>query len=439
MKIDEVLSRRFTRRSVCGLMAGVSGSALLSACRSVRSDDDDDSVVDATDDDVSDDVDDEDQDDDVDPQPVVDDDSDDEEADDDADDVDEDPDEEDDVDDVEEEPEAEPRYEVDPDVDVLAGEVVDYQLNSDGEWDGHFGSVTYRLRRGWVDGDDVGYIRADSSDRDFAQQLGLVYAPALGNVLDLDDGVGELYIFEGGPAGQLPVMSVTPADGDRYSGAFRVHRVMYVGKTATPLVSEEEVLDAAELDNVLIFDTDIVVNFPVVIWPGGQLAVDEEGTEALGGQLLAEPDFEAGEVTFKLHQAYPGNRYIIADVVGDDPETLMESDESDAAQALIDAGATTSLEVFLNGPLGPGLMGHQPEISDAEAGSESWSPFAELHSVEWVDEDDAVPVTSAEELDALAESGDVLHHDGAPNGDGVAIVLNCPSPIFAAVTWNPDE
>jgi hypothetical protein len=56
-------------------------------------------------------------------------------------------------------------------------DVLDHALSSE-EWSGAFGFVTYRLHRGAVDGKDVWFIRTDSSDKVYADQEPLVWAPS---------------------------------------------------------------------------------------------------------------------------------------------------------------------------------------------------------------------------------------------------------------------
>jgi hypothetical protein len=462
----ETLSWRVTRRTMLSLIAGAGASMTLLACQIVREEEDDDTPDDVDEDedeDAEDDEDDEDDEDEPDEdqededEPDVDepeeDESDDEDGDlddvDDEDDEDEPDDDDDDVDDEdaeegedeEDEDEEEPEQE-DEDVEaqVVVGDVVDYTLGPAGRWDGPFGSVTLRLHRGWVNGQDVTFIRTDASDQSFAAQEGLVYAPLLANALDEPGSYSDLYLFDGAAEGQLPVMSASPADGDTFSPAFRIHYVNVIGKIGTSITDVAEIHSAAELSFVDIESTDIIVNYPVVTWPGGQIAVDQTKTEALGGgQLIDAPDVDGGQVTFKLHQCYPGSRYIITDTSALPMAPMMGAGEAGGTQLLIAAGAVAPITVFMNGLAGTGAMGFQPGVFNTTAGDPAWSPFWEHFTAEWVNEDDAVAVTSQQQLDDLVASGDLNLYGGVPDTDPDTFVVNCSVPILAPVTWRPPE
>lgn len=57
-----------------------------------------------------------------------------------------------------------------------------------------------------------------------------------------------------------------------------------------------------------------MLNAAVVKWPSGAMPVDGERTVTLGpGQLLEAPDTTKMTVTFKLHECFPGVRYILTD------------------------------------------------------------------------------------------------------------------------------
>src|SRR5687767_595252 len=51
---------------------------------------------------------------------------------------------------------------------AIVGDVVDFQLGSEGNWPGHFGAVTLTMHPGFYDGGDAWYIRTDASDEQFA-------------------------------------------------------------------------------------------------------------------------------------------------------------------------------------------------------------------------------------------------------------------------------
>jgi hypothetical protein len=324
------------------------------------------------------------------------------------------------------------------DAEVIVDDVIEFNLSPDGRWDGPFGSVTMQLHRGWVDGEEVTFIRTDASDEDFAGEEGLVYVPLMANALDEPDSHSELYLFESGHADQLPVMSASPADGESFSPAFRINYVISSGEMEGPLTSAQEIQDAADEGSVEIDETEIIVNYPVITWPGGQIPVDTDKAEALGGgQLIEDPDIDGGQVTLKLHQCYPGSRYIITDTSALPMAPMMGAGEAGASGMLIDAQAVAPITIFLNGLEGTGAMGFQPGIFNSNAGDLAWSPFWEHFAAEWVNEEDAVPVTSQRQLDDLVEAGDLIRYGGVPDTDPDTFVVNCSVPILAPVSWEP--
>jgi hypothetical protein len=376
------------------------------------------------------------------PPPPDDDDDDEEEMIDEDEDVPEEEEEEEEDDEEEEEPDEDDDEDVVDDIDatVIVDDVIDFTLAPEGRWDGPFGSVTMRLHRGWVDGEDVTFVRTDASDQSFAEQEGLVYVPLMANALEMPDSYTDLYLFEDAMDGQLPVMSSSPADGEAFSPAFRVHYVTVNGGDGDPLTSAADILDAADAGDVSVDATDIIVNYPVVTWPGGQIAVDEDKVEALGGgQLIEDPDIEGGQVTLKLHQCFPGSRYIITDTSALPMAPMMGAGEAGGSQLLIEAGAVAPITIFLNGLPGTGAMGFQPGVFNTNAGHPEWSPFWEHFAAEWVNPDEAVPVTSQAQLDELVDSGDLIRYGGVPDTDPDTFVVNCSVPILAPVTWQPPD
>ena len=437
LDIERMLAQRLTRRTVVGVLAGSTATLVLAAC----ADDDDDEdapVAEEPDDDEPEEE----------PEPEVDDDEEEEEEveeDHNDDPMEEDDDHEEDeveeVDDHDDEDEMDDHDEdEDVEAEVIVDDVIDYHLAPDGRWDGPFGSVTMQLHMGWVDGEEVTFIRTDASDEDFATEEGLVYVPLMANALDEPGSHSELYIFENGHEDQRPVMSSSPADGENFSPAFRIHICRNGDMMDEPLTSEQAIMDAADAGDIDLEETDIIVNYPVITWPGGQIPVDEDKVEALGGgQLIEDPDLDGGQVTLKLHQCYPGSRYIITDTSALPMAPMMGAGEAGASGLLIEARAVAPITIFLNGLEGTGAMGFQPGIFNANAGDLAWSPFWEHFAAEWVNEDEAVAVTSQRQLDELVEAGDLTLYGGVPDTDPDTFVVNCSVPILAPVTWEPPE
>ncbi len=314
---------------------------------------------------------------------------------------------------------------------AIVGDVLDFSLEPQG-WEGAFGFVTLRLHRGLVDGEDVHFIRTDTSDETFASEEELVFAPKIGRLLDTGD-TGTLYLIEGGEE-QPAVLSSQPGRDD-YTPAWQVVRASWSG-SARPLSSADEVTAAAEQGDLELDETDVVMNAAVISWSGGELPADEERTAYLGpGQLLEPPDLDALEVTFKLHECFPGSRYIVVDTALAPMAEGMAVAHTPALAAATGTEAIGRTNVFMNGIAGPGPMGFQPSVFDAEAGDPAWSPFWDHYTYGWADGVDAQVLATQDEIHAARDAGDLDEFPGTPKTEGETFTVNCPVPVVAPNTF----
>ncbi len=321
-------------------------------------------------------------------------------------------------------------------VQVIVGDVIDYTLTPEGRWPGPFSSVTLRLHPGFFDGEDAWFIRTDASDSEFAEAEGLVYVPLRRNALQAAGSFADLYRFADGAEGQRPVVSTVPGRDD-FTSAFRLHDVAFAGEPDV-LDSVAAIREAEAAGPVPVTPTELVVNPPLVVWPGGGLAVDPDLILPLGpGPLIEEPDLAAGTVTFKLHQCYPGSRYIATDTSAAPMAPMMGVVGSSPTQALIDVAATAPIYVFGNGLAGPGPMGFQPSIFNTSAGDIVWSPFWEHFTVVWTDPAQARLLTTEAEVMAAVEAGELELFNGTPDTHPNGFVVNCPAPLLAPNPYDP--
>jgi hypothetical protein len=311
------------------------------------------------------------------------------------------------------------------------GDVLRFSTRPQG-WKGLFGFVTFRLHPVFFDGKLSYHIRTDASDQAFAQARGLVFVPKL--ALALPEATADYYLFRGGAAGQLPVVSTVPGRHG-FTPAYRVHRVSW--KTAPRLLrSVEQVRDAQSAGQVEIETTNVVVNYPVVRWPEGQLPVDRQRTQYLGqGQLLEDPDVNRREVTFKLHQCFPGHWYIVTDTSAAPMAPMMRIAASPKTGLLTKAGATAKILVFGNGIKGPGPMGFQPSVFDSNPGDAIWSPFWDHFTFTWNSGAKARVLRNEREIVAEESAGRLKRWPGTPDTKGELFVVNCPAPVSAPPTW----
>jgi hypothetical protein len=307
---------------------------------------------------------------------------------------------------------------------VLVDDVLDFRLRGDFAWNG--GWVQFRLHEGRIDGEPIWFIRTDASDQTFATDEGLVFAPLLAVARAVEGGTGKIYLFDDG----RPAVLSTGPGRDDFTPLYEVVNVTTNG--AGSLESAAAVKLAGATGEVTLEETPVVVNYPAVKWPGGELPVDTVVELPLAnGPLLVAADTEAMTVTFKLHQCYPESRYIITDTSAVPMAPMMSIPASPATAGLAAVGAVSTITVFGNGLTGPGAMGFQPGVFREKAGEPAWSPLWDHFTAVWQDPAAASLLTTQAEINGLVESGALELFVGTPNTDGQGFVVNCPAPIVA--------
>ncbi len=233
--------------------------------------------------------------------------------------------------------------------------------------------------------------------------------------------------------GRVPVFSRTPT-ADTYTSLFAIKNVTVSDDSAD--LSSAEAIEQAVSDGKASLEDGSFVNFPVVKWPGGELAEDTERETYLGtGQLLGPVNTDEMTVTFKLHQCFPGSRYIVTDTSIAAMAPMMSIPASPPNAKLMDTGATDEIWVFANGLAGSGVMGFQPAIFDNQAGQPAWSPFWNHFTVKWTDESKAKVLRNSTEIRDLISSGDLGLFNGVPDSHPTGFVVNCPVPVLAPNTF----
>jgi hypothetical protein len=147
------------------------------------------------------------------------------------------------------------------------------------------------------------------------------------------------------------------------------------------------------------------------------------------------PDTSGMRVTFKLHECFPGVRYIVADTSLEPMAEGMHIVLSPGLRDSRPAGATGRTNVFMNGLKGPGPMGFQPSVFDSQAGDADWSPYWDHMTYAWADGAQPRVLTTEEEVHAVRDSGDLEEFPGTPDTNGDVFTVNCPVPVLAPNTF----
>lgn len=315
---------------------------------------------------------------------------------------------------------------------AIVGDVIDFALTSD-DWPGEFGYVTMRLHEAMVGGALVHFIRTDVSDEEYAEQEELVFVPRMANLAD-EGLAAAAYQFDNGADGQRTVLSTEPGRDD-YTPAFRLHRVQW-DSTPRVLESEEQIQQAQEAGDLTVESTSIVVNYAVISWSDGEMAVDEDLEEYLGGgQLIEPPDLEELTVTIKLHECFPGSRYILTDTTGAPQAENMNVVHAPGLDGASEAGATGRVNVLMGGLEGPGPMGDQPSVFDSRAGDPVWSPYWDHMTYGWEDGAEPRLLRTEEEILEAHEAGELEEFIGVPPSHPEGFIVNCQVPVVAPSTF----
>ncbi|HEX6330393.1 MAG TPA: hypothetical protein VF129_03780 [Actinomycetota bacterium] len=315
---------------------------------------------------------------------------------------------------------------------AIVADVLDFALTSP-DWQGAFGWVRLRLHPAVVDGGEAWFIRTDASDETYARDEGLVYVPKIAG-LSVAGAAGEAYLFANGADGQPAVLSGEPGHDD-YSPAWRINEVTWSG-SPTLLESASDVLAAADAGDLTIASNDVIANMPVVQWAGGGMPVDSELVEYLGGgQLIEAPDTAGGSVLFKLHECFPGSRYIVCDTSAPPMAEGMAISGSPGLATAPEAGATGRVNVFMPGVEGSGPMGGQPSVFDSTAGDPAWSPYWDHMTYVWKESADARVLATEAEIHDARDAGELDEFPGTPDTGGEIFTVNCPVPVIAPNTF----
>lgn len=312
--------------------------------------------------------------------------------------------------------------------EVIVGDVLDHALTSD-QWAGSFGFVTFRLHEGLFEGEPIYFIRTDASESAFAEENQLVFVPLLNAGREV---AAPLYVFDDD---RPPVLSTSPGNEENFTSLYHINNVS-VSDSSLTLDSAAAVEEAAANGGVAIEEGNIFVNYPVVKWPGGELSVDTEKDSYLGtGQLIEPANTGDMTVTFKLHECFPGSRYIVTDTSIAAMAPMMSIPASVPNEALMNSGALDEIWVFGNGIEGSGVMGFQPAIFDNQASQPAWSPFWNHFTVTWAEGVEPTVIRSSVEIRELIDSGDLELFNGVPDSHPTGFVVNCPVPVLAENTF----
>ena len=302
--------------------------------------------------------------------------------------------------------------------------------------------ATIPMHMGSFENESVYYIITDINNQTQAdlisekQEWKVEHAPILSDTPN--NVLQTVYMFTDGVLGdgihgfQPEIFSSTPAQADEYSALVSVTNVSWkISQVPEVLDSVEAIMEADEAKTIKLEKTDIVINMPQIIWPDGQMIVNNktltDDTEYGGGQVL-DIDTEEMTVTFIAHRGWgPDGRtvyYIVTDATPSAPAEMMGVIDSPTSANLIASPAAVDLFQFSNGIKGSGPLGFQPGIAASAPGDETYSPMWRIHLIEWNDPENAKILETKADIDEFLSEGLITVNLARPmNSDHI---VNCP-------------
>jgi hypothetical protein len=301
--------------------------------------------------------------------------------------------------------------------------------------------VTIPMHLGFFGKESVYYIVTDSSNKTLAEKISekqnwktqfapkLRWAPA--------SSQDTIYTFTNGIKGdgmygfQDEVFSSTPKSDD-YSPLRSLVTVSWKpGQKPQVINSAEEILKAEKERRLVLTKTNVTLNAPQIVWPGGQLFVRN------GTNLSNEISFEKGQVieiskdskkvTFVAHRAWgPDGRttyHIISDVTPVGPADLIGVPVSSKLANVLSSAAFSDMYQFKNGLKGSGPLGFQQNVLSTKL-DESYVPICRVSIVEWKSESTASILETISDIDKKKSDGVIYVSLARPLSNDY--MVNCP-------------
>jgi hypothetical protein len=264
--------------------------------------------------------------------------------------------------------------------------------------------VSIPMHSGFFAGGHVSYIITDSSNKTFGDKItgkqswSVEFSPRLAKVSS--SAQGTVYSFTNGIKGeglhgyQSEVFSSSPARPDSYSPLHSLVTVSWKqGQKAQILNSAEAVLKAEKESRIKLVKTNVVINTPHILWPGGQLQLrnntditDESSFDK--GQVISISN-ETKKVTFVAHRGWGSDGrtvyYIITDATPMGPANLLGVPNVPKLAGALSSSTVSEMYQFKNGVRGPGPFGYQASILSSTLEDGSYIPVCRVSIVEWND------------------------------------------------------
>lgn len=296
--------------------------------------------------------------------------------------------------------------------------------------------VTIPMRVGFFAKDPVYYIVTDSSNQTIAEKASrdwnvqfapkLRWAPA--------SSQDPVYVFTNGEKGdgiygyQNDVFASSP-EQESYSPLRSLVLISWkAGQKPQVLNSADEVFKAEKESRIKITKTNVTINAPQIVWPGGEL-VAKNGTvsEEFDSTQVLKIDKDSKKVTFVAHRAWGADGrtiyHIITDATPKGPAGMMGVPVSEKLANVLSSSAFSEMYQFKNGIKGPGPLGFQASVLDSKL-DQSYVPVCRVSIVEWKDQKTPSILENLEDINKAKSAGVIDVILARPLSEDH--VMNCP-------------
>lgn len=256
----------------------------------------------------------------------------------------------------------------------------------------------------------------------FAPKLRWAPASAQDTVYAFTNGIkGDgIYGFQG------EVFGVTPAQKEYTPLASLVTVSWKAGQKPQELQSAEDILKAEKDSRLKLTRTNVTVNVPQIVWPGGQMQATNS-TNTLDNVQVLEINKDSKKVTFVAHRAWgPDGRttyYIIPDATPKGPADIMKVPTSAKLAKIATSSVISEMYQFKDGIKGAGPLGFQPSVLSS-ALDERYLPICRVSIIEWKDPKSAIPLQTISDIETKKADGSIFVTLARPLSEDH--IVNCP-------------
>ncbi|MGQ0605438.1 MAG: DUF7482 domain-containing protein [Candidatus Nitrosotenuis sp.] len=304
--------------------------------------------------------------------------------------------------------------------------------------------VTIPMHDGFFGKGQVNYIITDASNKTLADKItekqnwNVKFAPKLRWAPASSQDVA--YAFTNGIKGdgiygfQGEVFGTSPSQKEYTPLASLVTVSWKAGQKPQVLQSAEEILKAEKDSRLKLVKTNVTINTPQIVWPGGQLySVNSTDAASFDKTQVIEINKDSKKVTFVAHRAWgPDGRttyHIIPDATPNGPADIMKVPTSAKLAKIASSSIISEMYQFKNGIKGTGPLGFQPSVLSSKL-DEGYVPICRVSIIEWKEEKTAVVLETISDIESKKLGGSIFVTLARPLSEDH--IVNCPiieSPI----------